>query len=104
VALDSSVQGQLLTVELHGAPGAAAQFRVQLWTLLDTRDGSQRERVGEPAMREDVATDGHLTYTIPTIDKAAYNRLGLVITRIDAHEGTDATGASTLVLRGEAGN
>jgi hypothetical protein len=98
VVVDPSVQGRALAVELHGEPGAAARFRVQLWTLLDAEDGFEPAWMGDPMMFENVGTDGHLIYTLPAIDTAAYNRLGLVIVRVDADEATDAVGAYSLVL------
>jgi hypothetical protein len=41
---------------------------------------------------------GKLLYLIPAIDTAEYNRLGFIITRIDANESSDPIGAYTIVL------
>ncbi len=96
VMLDPRVQGHSLTVELRGAPGAAAQFRVQLWTL-DAGDGSSPALVGEP-VRLEVAEDGaHLVRALPA-GGSTYDRLGLAIVRVDSGEAADPAGAYTLVL------
>jgi hypothetical protein len=63
--------------------------------------GSSPAPVGAPEILERVDGEGRLSYAIPTVDTAVYNRRGLVIVRVDADEATDATdatGAYTLVL------
>jgi hypothetical protein len=108
VILAPAANGQPLTVEFHGAPGAAAEFHVQIWRLMDAGKGARPHRVPAPMAAPEVLTwangDGHLFYTISAIDTAAYNRLGLIITRVDARESADPVGAYTIVLRGDAGN
>ena len=103
VVLDPATDGQPLTLEFYGAPGADAEFRLQLWRLLDPGDGTRLRRVPAQTMAPDVLTsadaDGHLVTVIPAIDTAAYNRLGLIITRVDARESSDPVGAYTIVLR-----
>ena len=42
--------------------------------------------------------DDHLSYVISAIDTSAYNRLGLIITRVDAKEGSDPIGEYIIVL------
>jgi hypothetical protein len=46
--------------------------------------------------------DGHLVTRIPAIDTAAANRLGLIITRVDANESSDPVGAYTVLLHAGA--
>ena len=108
VVLDPTANGQALTIELYGAPGADAEFHVQLWKLMDAGGGLRPQRVPAqttaPEALRRADGDGHLIYTIPAIDTAAYNRLGLIITRVDARESSDPVGAYTIVLRGDAGN
>jgi hypothetical protein len=106
VMLDPAVDGQPLTVELCGVPGADAEFHVELWKLMDVGGGARPRRVPTQTTAPAVLTwsdgDGHLVYIIPAIDTAAYNRLGLIITRVDAKENSDPVGAYTIVLRGDA--
>ena len=104
VILDPTANGQPLTIEFYGAPGSGAAFNVQLWKLVDRGGGARPQRVPNQAVATEVPTatnaDGHLLYTIPAIDTAAYNRLGLIITRVDGNEGGDPVGAYSLVLQG----
>jgi hypothetical protein len=77
-------------------PGTEAVFRVQLWRLAD-----------EPLVPQDTAPesveqgsrDGAFVYVLPQIDTAQYQRLALIITRVDADEELDRVGAYTSVLR-----
>jgi len=48
--------------------------------------------------------NGHLVYVIPAIDTTAHNRLGLIITRVDANESSDPVGEYTIVLSAGAGS
>lgn len=108
VILDPAADGQPLTLEIHGAPGADAEFHVQLWKLMGAGEGMRPRRVPTQTMAPEVLMtangDGHLVYTIPAIDTTAYNRLGLIITRVDAKEGLDPIGAYTIVLHTNAGS
>jgi hypothetical protein len=107
VVLDPAANGQPLTIEFYGAPAADAVFHVQLWKLIDPGGGARPRRipsqVAAPEVLAPTNADGHLVYAIPAVDTAAYNRLGLIITRIDAHEGSDPIGEYTIVLRAEVG-
>ena len=101
VTLDPAVNGQPLVIEFRTVPGADAEFNVQLWKLMDLGGDGRPERVPTQATAPEMLTernaDGHLVYTIPMIDTAAHNRLGLIITRLDAKE-EDSVGAYTIVL------
>jgi hypothetical protein len=103
VVLDPGAVGQTLVVEVYGAPAAEAEFEVQVWRLAAPGEGvgSQRwpTRSTAPETLAPVGADGRLSHVIPAIDTPAYNRLGLIITRIDAQEGSDPIGAYTIVLR-----
>jgi hypothetical protein len=101
VALEASVDGRPLTVEIYVEAGAPAQFRAQVWKLVGGQGGSRPAAVGPPQMLEERGPGGHLRYTIPALDTAAYDRLGLVIIRVDARESADPNGAYTLVLSPE---
>lgn len=43
--------------------------------------------------------DGRFIYIIPEINTAEYNRLGLIITRLDVYENIDPVGEYTIVLK-----
>ena len=43
--------------------------------------------------------DGALTLTIPAGELGTYNQIGVIITRVDANENSDPTGAYTLVVK-----
>jgi hypothetical protein len=105
VVLDPTAGGQALTIEFYGAPGADAQFNVQLWKLGASGDGA-RQHLATPIAAPEVLTqldaDGHLFYVIPAIDTAEYNRLGLIITRLDSNESSDPTGQYTIALHPDA--
>ena len=106
VVLDPTATGQPLTLEFYPAPGAGAEFNVHLWQLADSGEGARPQRVPGQAVPEVLTgtnADGHLAYVIPAINTTAYNRLGLIITRVDANEGSDPVGAYTIVLRAEIG-
>lgn len=98
VVLDPAADGQPLTLEFHGAPGAGAVFHVEVWKLMDLGEGTKPQRVMVPEPLVNTNADGSLSYTIPIIDTRTHNRLGLIITRVDANEGSDPVGAYTIVL------
>jgi len=102
VALDPSLNGQPLVIEFYGAAGTESEFAVQVWYLMDLKDGTQPRPVATQAVpaaaRSEAGQDGHTSLVIPQIDTAKYDRLGLVITRIDGQESFDPSGAYTVTL------
>jgi hypothetical protein len=95
VVLDPAAAGSL-TVELRGAPGAAARFHVQLWGLAA---GENLSPQGDPVSLVGASEeDGRLVYTLPALELDQVDRLGLIITRLDAQESTDPAGDYTLIL------
>jgi hypothetical protein len=106
VILDPAADKQPLTLEFHPAPGADAEFSVQLWKLIDSGEGARPQRVPTYITATEILTrtspDGHLLHVIPAINTTAYNRLGLIITRFDAEESSDPIGEYTIVLRADA--
>ena len=86
---DSSAQSQ-------GPHGHAAWGRYQT-------PGSPRGRYHSPAsVAPDGAArepDGFLSHTLPNIEPVRYNRLGLIITRVDSGEQRAPRGSYTLLLR-----
>jgi hypothetical protein len=107
VRLDPASDGQPLTLEFHGAPEAGATFGVQVLQLVDAGDGTgPRRTVTESDTTEvllRVEPNGCAVHRVPAIDTTDFNRLGLIVTRLDAHEASDPTGAYTLTLHPGAG-
>jgi hypothetical protein len=95
VRLDPELHGQPLTVRLQ-QEGSVARFNVQVWRL---GQGQQKPRALALAP-ETVPADqgGTHTYTIPSVDTTAYERLALIITRLDADEAIDPVGAYRLMV------
>jgi hypothetical protein len=95
VELDATANGELLAIEVYGAPGSDAVFNVELWKLADQPRAAQ---IAVPETMKRTGLDGQPVYIIPAIDTAEYNSLGLIITRTDAQESLDSEGAYTVVL------
>jgi hypothetical protein len=95
VYLDPALYGQPLTVRFQGA-GAVARFNVQVWKLAPGpwKPGAVIE---QPAVMARTA-GGAQVYTIPSLDTETYDRLVLIITRVDANEATDPNGNYRVVL------
>jgi hypothetical protein len=102
VKLDPDADGKPMRLEFYAAPGTGTEFKVQLWKLTDSGDetlpqrGATQEVVPEILASEN--SDGRVTYLIPVVDTAAYNRLALVISRLDANENRDPVGEYTVTL------
>ena len=107
VHLDPVTDGQPLTLEFYGTPGADAAFDVQVWQLFDSGSGARPQRIPAqleaPEVLGRVRGDDHLFYTLPAIDTSQVNRLALIITRVDAHESSDPFGRYTVRLHPNAG-
>jgi hypothetical protein len=106
VTLDPVAAGQPLTVEFGNGAGCGATFVVQVWRLVDPGDGGRPRplsgQVDTPAILVQGNAGEALSYTIPAGDTGLYNRLGLVIVRVDANEASDPIGAYTITLRAGA--
>jgi len=92
VNLDAAVQGQPLTITFQ-SEGEVARFDVQIWKL---ETGSQ-DVAPEP---ESVPrrSDGTHVYTAAQIDTTGYDRLALIVTRLDADETEDPMGSYRITL------
>jgi hypothetical protein len=98
VVLGPGAGARPLTVELHGSAAGSAEFRLEVWRV---RTAGQHLLPASAAPGAAVRRPGGvLSYTLPGIDTARYNRLGLIITRVDNREERDPRGAYTLLLRG----
>jgi hypothetical protein len=102
VALAPGLNGQPLAIDFQGATGAEAHFAVQVLYLMDGKDGLKPRLVATQSIPPAVSTaqnaEAHTSLVIARIDTAEYDRLSLVITRIDAEEGLDPSGTYTVTL------
>ncbi len=102
VILAPDLRGRPLVIELSGSAGGQAEFVVQVLYLEDAHDGSAPRLVATqsvpPAMQTAANPVGHAFIVIPHLDTAHYDVLGLVITRGDANEHLDPSGAFTVTL------
>ncbi len=95
VTLDPAQHDQSLTVKFQ-SDGAVARFSVQIWKL-----GSGEAKPSAATLQPEIIArngGGTHTYVIPHLDTTAYNRLALIITRLDADEMTDPTGNYQVAL------
>jgi hypothetical protein len=94
VKFDCSLSGQPLTVRFEGQ-GKTARFNIQVWLL---GPGYARPRAVTPqpeTVRQN--GDGTHVYVLPQVD-ARFNRLALIITRLDPDEKTDPSGDYSITL------
>jgi hypothetical protein len=98
VDLSPAVNGQPLTIGLQ-AEEAEARFDLQVWKLKsgDVRGVKPRAISPQPEVVLP-KIDGSHRYVIPNVDTTVYDRLALVITRLDAAEKEDAVGHYTVTL------
>ncbi len=100
VALGRGAHDGALTISVQGE-GAGARFDVQIWKLGPGYAGP-RAITPQP---ETAAVDGSGAhrFVIPQVDTLAYNRVALIITRLDADEATDPVGGYHVTLAPAAG-
>jgi hypothetical protein len=111
VLLDDAVDGQSLALEASVPPDIApdiapvdgGEFHVQILLLADGRTGARSpgdlpQVIGE-AFAGELGADGRLVYRLPAVRTAAANRLGVIITRIDAGGMPDAAVECTIAVR-----
>ena len=94
VNLDSALHGQPLRINFQIAE--PARFEVQIWKL---GPGGEKPRAvtAQPEAFQTVRGDTQV-YVISKLEMAAYDRLALIITRLDAHEAMDGVGAYHLLV------
>jgi hypothetical protein len=94
VKLDQGLAVQPLHIALQST---GARFNVQVWRLGSTRGKTPRALMPQPEPML-AGKEGLYSSTIPRLDPATSDRLALIITRLDADEGADATGSYTIIL------
>jgi hypothetical protein len=102
VTLDPATDGQPLTLEFVSMSGPGVEFGIQVVPLADSGEGAAPLRIPSNATAIEllqVTADGQRSYHVPAVSTASCNRLGLVITRLDAGEAWDALGEYAIVLR-----
>ena len=108
VILDSELHGKPLTIEIFANPDGETKLNIQLWKLSDlddrTKPGSSPSIASPVEIIEEETTAGTYSYEIPEIDTEYYNRLGLIITRLDSNENLNPNGNYTIILRSDLGN
>jgi hypothetical protein len=96
VILAPGVDGKSLAISFHGTPGAAAAFSVQVWRL-GTGESGPRPITATPEKME-ADSEGEYVYTVDSVDTGEFDRLALIVTRIDPHESADPAGGYTIDL------
>ena len=95
VALDPALQGRPLTLKFRGE-GSVARFNVEVWLL-----GPGLEKPRAVTLQPETVPqnqDGAHVYMLPSLDITTYDRLALIITRLDPDEATDPTGRYSITL------
>jgi hypothetical protein len=101
LVLSPELNGQPLTLEFYGTSGSAAKFDLQILLLKDIQNNGksrpitpQTTSIGEAVSSNN---NGSWAYTLPTIDTNVYDRIGLIITRLDNQESLDPLGEYHLI-------
>jgi hypothetical protein len=95
VRLDPTVQDQPLTIRFQ-ALAAATRFSVQIW-MLASGEATPRAITRQPETFGHYRDESYV-YTLRKVDTSAYNRLALIITRLDPDEATDPAGKYHITL------
>jgi hypothetical protein len=99
VSLDPGVHGQSLRIRLEGK-GTAARFSVQVWKLSHgDAQGTRPRAITQLPEVVQANADGAFEYVLPKVDVTTYDRLALIVTRLDADETNDLVGNYSIVLR-----
>jgi hypothetical protein len=100
VRLDGRIDGQPLVVRLQ-AEGDQTRYSVQLWEIGPGMGLGMPYALSPAPETLSCNGGGVCEYVIPQLDRAAYGRLALIITRLDADETADPGGAYGLTLDSE---
>jgi hypothetical protein len=109
VHLDRDLYGQPVTITLQSE---GARFDVQIWKLdggradpgaaiLGSKLGDGRTKPRALTLHPETMSEGHgniYVHSIPHLDPREYDRLAIIITRLDADEGIDPMGNYRITL------
>ena len=95
VDLDLLAHRKPLAIRFQGA-GTTARFNVQLWRLGPGIGGPRSVTPAPEHVRQEA--EGAHVYVIPALDWRKFNRLALIITRLDPDENADPLGGYTITL------
>jgi len=102
LVLSPEMNGKPLTLEFHETPGAAAEFNVQIWMLKDVQGSGKLQRITHQTTFlgevNSLNTNGVWVFAIPAIDTSVYDRISLIITRLDNQESLDPLGEYSLIF------
>jgi hypothetical protein len=101
VGLSPTLRGQPLTIRLQ-REGKIARFNVQIWKLGSS--GSRPRTVTLQPEQLPQNQDGVHVYAIPHVDTTVYDRLALIITRVDGEETADPHGNYRVTLDAALGS
>jgi hypothetical protein len=103
LVLSPELNGQQLTIEFYDNPAAASEFNVQILLLKGIQASGKSKRINPQtiSLAEAASSNGDesLVYTIPGIETSEYDRIGLIINRLDNQESADPIGAYNIVIR-----
>jgi hypothetical protein len=97
--LDPALHNRPLTVHFQ-AQASVTSFSVQIWRL-GTGEVRPQALTALPEVAAPGADGTHL-YFIPQVDTTAYDRLALIITRLDANEAADPEGNYQITFESQA--
>jgi hypothetical protein len=100
VSLDPSVHNQALTIKFQGK-GEFARFHVQIWKLGPGLEGSKPRALTARPQVVPENRNGDRVAAISESDTAAYDRLALIITRLDSNEAADPAGEYQITVESE---
>jgi hypothetical protein len=101
ITLEPEMQGKPLTIEITANQQGEAKFEIQIWKLFDREDGMS-PLITSPV--ESMTLSGNYLYTIQKIETEKFDRLGVIITRLDSNESLDPNGQYTIVISSKPGN
>jgi hypothetical protein len=98
IRLSPAVRGQPLTLAVE-PEFEGVRLNVQMWRLAGEPTKPRAVTPGPEMVPQGSEGNGVHAYVIPGLDTAAYDRLALIITRLDPDEAGDATGGYQISLR-----
>jgi hypothetical protein len=102
IALDLQAHGRPLLLEFQGESDSLARFQVEFLLLLDGGESQKPLNVTGLVPADEIETtttpDGQVRLAIRRVDLSAYNRIGLIIVRLDDQERLDPVGKYRLTM------